>query len=193
MPARDPEKALSQQLILGGAPQAKRSRTSTLVVCGTTRPCDGWIFSDFLGFSKAFETFGGDNTFYSCLDLTKHFQWLKGKGQANIDIKFGKYGPDGDHTLIYERSQFEQCPPFWKQIVPDRLLYEAEFWIGKAKRTSENGDIVNCIFLCHESERGELELGSRMLSSTALYEKLGGFKEGVQVNVMTRLSFRTYL
>ncbi|KAJ5710773.1 hypothetical protein N7488_004929 [Penicillium malachiteum] len=184
MPARDPQKAMSQQLTLGGAPHAKRSTTSTLVVCGSRRFCGGWFFSDFPGFSKAYEASGGDNTLYCCFDLKKHFEWLKSKGKANKDIKFGKSGPDGHHTVIYERSQFEQCPPFWKQIAPDRVLHEVEFWIGKAKRTREDGDIVTCVFLCHGTERGELELGSRLISSNTLCEKLRGFKKGVQVNLV---------
>lgn len=85
-----------------------------MVLCGTSKVQDGWMFSDALGFAQVFREQPGNIDFYSCFDVAGHFKWLKSEGLSDKDIKFGQYGPKGEHIYIYERSRFEQCHPFWQ-------------------------------------------------------------------------------
>ncbi|KAJ6032359.1 hypothetical protein N7540_003091 [Penicillium herquei] len=186
MPARNLQKAHRQRLMLAGPEPAKTQRASTLLVCGTKIPDDGWMFSDFFGLWKAFQAYGTTCELLSCFDLKKHFDILKDKGVKSNNIKFGKHQ---DHRFIYEKPQFEQCPPWWKQIAPERLLHEVEFWIGKARRNHRADDVVNLVFLCHGSEDGDFALGSNNVSATDIIKKTKKFKSGVQVNVISGACF----
>ncbi|KAJ5613502.1 hypothetical protein N7528_007156 [Penicillium herquei] len=191
MPARDALKALGQKITLAEAQPAEEQHcTSTLLVCGVTKPRDGWIFTDFFGVSQAFEPYGGSCELLACYDLGKHFEWLVKDQKVNVkDIKFGKYGPNQVHLYTYEKSQYEQCPLWWTSTSPERLLHEVEFWLGKASKKHKADDKVNVFLFCHGSEDGEFSFGSKILSAAEIVRKMGNFKAGVHVTLFSNACF----
>ena len=177
--SRDPKKILGQQKALGGA----LPTLFNLIICGTPKPDDGWLFADFLGFCKTIEKQGHQNTFLSCFPLDVHWKILE-ESQIN-DIKFGIYGENREHIFKYERSQFEQCQPFWTQIAPKRMVHETIFCIGKHRKNCQPGDIVNMFIVCHGTQGGALVLGPNFLQISELASLLGRFKMNVHVNVFS--------
>ena len=190
---RSPRKAASQLEALGGAPRALRGEVFSLVICGSPNPQDGWIFSDFLGFSSVLREQPGNHTFYSCFDLAGHFAALKKKGTAIKDIKFGKYGPEKRHIYSYEKSRFEQCPPFWFQFSTEKLLDECHTWIEESKQKSRAGDVVNIVFACHAASNGAFEIGKKFLYPVDLTKRIDNFPDGVQVNIVSTSCFAGHL
>lgn len=189
---RNPEKTAGLQKALGGAVAAHTNQVFTLVVCGADNSVrDGWMFADFLGFSKALDGQRGQKSFYSCFPLKEHFADLK---RRNItDIKFGFYGNQRSHIHSYERAQFEQCPPFWTQITPERLLHEVMFWIGKRRKSCLNGDIINIFLICHGSDDGKLSLGKKVLPAGDLSAILAKFQPGVEINVVSTACYSGHI
>lgn len=193
MAMRSPKKAAAQLEILGGAPRALRGEVFSLVVCGSPNMEDGWIFSDFLGFSSVLREQPGNHTFYSCFDLTGHFASLKKRGAPIKDIKFGKYGPEKKYIFSYEKSRFEQCPPFWFQFEPEKLLDAYHAWIEETKQKSRAGDVVNIVFACHGTFNGSFEVGKQYLHTGDLIKRIEDFPDGVQVNVVSTSCFAGHL
>ena len=182
---RSPRKAASQLEALGGAPRALKGEAFNLVVCATPNLEDGWIFSDFLGFSSVLRELPGNHTFYSCFDLAGHFASVK----QHKDIKFGKYGPEKKHIFSYEKSRFEQCPPFWQQFATDKLLDAYHAWVEESKKKARLNDVVNIVFVGHGTPDGYLQFGKRFLHSRDLVKRIQDFPEGVQLNIIATSCF----
>lgn len=181
---RDTNKVIGQQKALGGALAALKGRVFNLVICGATDPDDGWLFADFLGFCKTMEKQSHQNSFLSCFPLDKHWQTLE-KFKIN-NIKFGVYGEQREHLFKYERTQFDQCQPFWTQIAPKRMLHEILFSIGKHRRHCRPGDILNIFIVCHGANGGwSLVFGHNHMPVADLTTLLGKFKTNVHVNVFS--------
>jgi hypothetical protein len=93
---RDHRKTKGTDEALGDAPVPKASKNHIMVICGTIRPTEG--------------------TFTSCFPLHEHFIRLanKNEGQNYKDIKFGKFGSQGDHHLL-----LLPCPILYTGVLLD--------------------------------------------------------------------------
>lgn len=122
---------------------------------------------------------GGDgDAFISCFDVAAYFTWLE-KEKMN-GIKFGE-----KPLLVYEKSRFEQCTPFWSQISPSRMIHEVENWIGKTAARAQPEDTINVFFFCHGNSEGGLSLGDSAMREANIAKLLAKVKPEVKTNVAT--------
>jgi hypothetical protein len=113
---RDHRKTKGTDEALGDAPVPKASKNHIMVICGTIRPTEGWMFADFMADCQSFKERGIEGTFTSCFPLHEHFIRLanKNEGQNYKDIKFGKFGSQGDHHLL-----LLPCPILYTGVLLD--------------------------------------------------------------------------
>ena len=177
-------------------PETKVDQTPTfksynLVVCGALNPVrDGFIFSDFLGFSMALKQKGVGGDFWSCFPLDEHFDYLGSLNPPIMDIKFGKFGPNRDQAL-HEYSKFQNLHRWrwWKPVGKQVLKNDILAWIAEKATLAQSGDVVNIIIESHGNKAGGIVLGEYKLYPQELAKGLRGFKDEVQVNVVTGVCY----
>lgn len=162
-------------------------KSHNLVVCGALNHVkDGFIFSDFMGFSMALREKGIGGDFWSCFPVEKHFEMLKAKTPPIAEIKFGRYGPLRDQAAFTWTSwDVEHRVRFWRQVGAATLKDEVLAWIARKIIVAKSGDVVNIIVEAHGGRKGCLVLGDNQLYNVTLRDAIKGFKDEVQVNIIT--------
>ena len=99
-------------------------KSYTLIVCGATNHLDGFIFSDFMGFSLAQREQGVGGDFISCSPVEMHFMYLENEYKPPIDaVKFGTAGPNGDrYVYSYTRHAYLNRQYWFRQVEAGILL-----------------------------------------------------------------------
>ncbi|KAJ5738571.1 hypothetical protein N7493_001726 [Penicillium malachiteum] len=138
-----------------------------------------------MGVAKTLEDYSSDKEFLSCFPLAEHFTHLDRLGLPSKELKFGKDEKDGTCFHHYERSQFEQCSPFWEQVEEARMVHRIQTWIGKTKAECQPGDVIDIAFFCHGFQNGALQMGSTHWQASQVIEWLEKFGPDVQVNLLT--------
>lgn len=185
---RDPRKGDGQRKALESStvPDLALPKSYNLIVCGATNHLDGFIFSDFMGFSMALREQGVGGDFISCFPLEKHFMYLKNEHKPPIDtIKFGKAGPNGDrYVYSYSRHAYLSRQYWFRQVGPDILLNDVKDWITQKTQQARSGDVVNIVFECHGSRDRGLKIGTNTLHRYVFRDLISGFQDGVQINAI---------
>lgn len=170
-------------------------KSYNLVVCGAVNPQnDGFIFSDFLGFSMALKQKGVGGDFWSCFPLDEHLLHLASLKPPITDIKFGKFGPNHDQALhTYTKFQHTHRERWWKAVGRQVLKDDILAWIAEKARLANSGDVVNIIIESHGSQGGGIRLGEYRLYPPHFAAALRDFKDEVQVNVITGVCYGSLL
>ncbi|EEQ33428.1 hypothetical protein McanMca71_001415 [Microsporum canis] len=168
----------------------REGKMYNFVVCGpydAESAADAAMFSDFMGISMTlrYATQDAEGTYLSCFPLDELFDQLAMRNPPITDIKWGKFGPNRTPLYTYSKTQWVTRSDKWFEYVhPKDILEKVTTWIQyKAHGVAEN-DVVNIFFQTHGDVNGNVCLGTKRLTTSAVVDLISQFPRGCQVNVV---------
>ncbi|KAJ4361893.1 hypothetical protein N0V83_010834 [Neocucurbitaria cava] len=159
-----------------------KPRVEWLFINGSEAIKDAWLFSDFVGFYKAFSSHDyGNSQAFNGFPVNQYFAQYPHR----TSITFGFKSTTDDTPLsIFRRGE----PSFWTQLEstapsPSQPILE---YLAQLANTMTAGGIVNIVMVCHGYPDGDFDICGTVLELETLDACLSMFRHGVTINLFVK-------